>query len=53
MMEAVRTSKTPVYSSETIRRYIPKGSNLSNSASCIHGFFMILRTNNDYFLKDH
>jgi hypothetical protein len=28
MTEAVRTSETPVYSYETIRRYIPEGSNL-------------------------
>jgi hypothetical protein len=29
MMEAVRTSETSVYSSETIRRYIPEGSNVT------------------------
>jgi hypothetical protein len=28
MMEAVRTSETLVYSSETTRRYIPEGSHL-------------------------
>jgi hypothetical protein len=31
MMEAVRTSETPVYS-ETTRRYIPEGSNLHSQA---------------------
>jgi hypothetical protein len=28
MMEAVRTSETPVYSNETTLRYIPQGYNL-------------------------
>jgi hypothetical protein len=35
LMEAVRSSETSVYSSETTRLYIPEGSNLLNPSYCI------------------
>jgi hypothetical protein len=44
MMEAVRAYKTSVYSSETIRGYIPEGSHL-------HGSFGDLKT--DWFYGSH